>query len=156
MQKPDGKTLVNRYGDMLYRICLCSLRNPADAEDAVQEVLLKYITRAPDFDSEEHRKAWLITVAVNQCRSMLRKSSRSIPTDPEELHIPSHTQEDSRVFDALMQVPEKFRMVLVLHYVEGYKVSEIARIIGKSVSAVKMRLSKGRALLEQIYRREYL
>ena len=56
----------------------------------------------------------------------------------------------------LMQLPEKFKTVLLLHYVEEYKVEEIARIIGKTPSAVKMRLQKGRKLLEEKYRKEFL
>ena len=149
--------LVNQYGDMLYRICLLSLKNHADAEDAVQEVFLKYFTRAPEFHSENHRKAWLITVALNQCKTIHRQKKRSIPTEPELLKISETiSQENHAILDALVQVPEKFRIVLILHYVEGYKIQEIANLIGKSSSAVKMRLSKGRKLLETIYRKEYL
>ncbi|MDE5792544.1 MAG: RNA polymerase sigma factor [Oscillospiraceae bacterium] len=149
--------LVNQYGDMLYRICLLSLKNHADAEDAVQEVFLKYFTRAPEFNSENHRKAWLITVALNQCKTMHRQKKRSIPTEPELLKISETvSQENHAILDALVQVPEKFRTVLILYYVEGYKIKEIAGLIGKSSSAVKMRLSKGRKLLETIYRKEYL
>jgi len=151
----NARDLVNTYGDMLYRICLVSLRNHADAEDAVQEVFLKYLTRAPDFDSSGHEKAWLITVALNHCRNMLR-NQKIIPTDPELLHPPENPPEQNQILDALMQVPEKFREVLILHYLEGYKLKEIAGIIGKSQSAVKMRLVKGRKLLEEIYRKEYL
>ncbi len=151
----NARNLVNIYGDMLYRICLMSLRNHADAEDAVQEVFLKYLTRAPDFDTSEHEKAWLITVALNQCRNMLR-SQRIIPTDPELLHPPENPPEQNQILDALMQVPGKFREVLILYYIEGYKIKEISQIIGKGQSAVKMRLAKGKKLLEQIYRKEYL
>ena len=154
MQKTDGQMLVQQYGDMLYRICLCSLRSHADAEDAVQEVLLRYVTRAPEFDNEEHRKAWLIRVAVNQCRTMLRRSARSIPTDPQELHPPEQGREDGRILDALMELPEPCRMVLILHYVEGYKTREIAKMIGKSESTVKMRLQKGRWLLKAAFGKE--
>lgn len=149
--------LVNRYGNMLYRLCLMSLRNHADAEDAVQEVFLKYLTRSPDFSSEEHRKAWLITVALNQCRTIHRQKKRTIPTEPGLLQLPEQSSpQDHAILEALLQVPEKFRIVLILHYVEGYKIREIAGIIRKSESAVKMRLSKGRKLLEEIYRKEYL
>ncbi|MDE5768013.1 MAG: RNA polymerase sigma factor [Oscillospiraceae bacterium] len=153
----QSSELVNRYGDMLYRICLMSLRHHADAEDAVQEVFLKYLTRSPEFTSEQHRKAWLITVALNQCRTMHRQKKRSIPTEPELLKLSEQTSsQDHAILDALLQVPEKFRIVLILHYVEGYKIQEISRMMKKSESAVKMRLSKGRKLLEEIYRKEYL
>jgi RNA polymerase sigma-70 factor (ECF subfamily) len=135
MHETEGQALVNSYGDMLYRLCLCTLRNAADAEDAVQEVLLKYITHAPAFDSEEHRKAWLIRTALNQCRTMLRKSQRSIPTDPALLHPPEISSENRHIFDALVQVKEPFRTVLILFYVEGYQQAEIAKLTGVSVSS---------------------
>lgn len=151
----DPRELVDTYGDMIYQISLVSLKNYADAEDAVQEVLLKYFIRAPDFESNEHEKAWIITVTVNHCRNMVR-SRRAIPTDPELLHPPDNATEHNDTLDALMQLPEKFRIVLILHYVYGYKINEIAGMIKKTSSAVKMRLSKGRKLLADIYRKEYL
>ena len=151
----DAEHLVNTYGDMIYRICLVSLRNHADAEDAVQEVFLKYLIHAPDFDSPEHEKAWLITVALNHCRNMLR-SRKIIPTDPEQLHPPENTPEQNEVLDDLLKLPEKFRIVLILHYIEGYPLNEIAKMIHKSPSAVKMRISKGKKLLAELYRKEYL
>ncbi len=150
-----ARELVNTYGDMIYRICLVSLKNHADAEDATQEIFLKYLTRAPAFSSPDHEKAWLITVTVNQCRNMLR-SQKLIPTDPELLHPPDDPAENHAVLDALLKIPEKFRTVLMLYYIYGYKINEIAKMIGTSASAVKMRLSKGRKLLADLYRKEYL
>ena len=151
----NARELVDTYGDMIYRISFVSLKNHADAEDAVQEVFLKYFTRAPDFKSDEHEKYWLVTVTVNHCKNMIR-IRRAIPTDPELLHYPDDAHEDNAVLDALMQVPEKFRIVLTLHYVYGYKINEIAGMIKKTSSAVKMRLSKGKKILADIYRKEYL
>lgn len=151
----NARILVDTYGDMIYRICLVYLKNHADAEDALQEVFLKYLTRAPDFESDEHEKAWLIKVALNQCKNMIR-GQKSVPTDPQLLHPPENTPEQNGIFDALMQLPEKFRVVLTLRYVHGYKAGEIAKIIRKSTSTVKMRLSEGKKLLADIYRKEYL
>ena len=71
-----AREAVERYGDMLYRICLLSLRNTADAEDAVQETFIKYVQKSPDFSDVEHEKAWLITVATNKCHDMLRYRTR--------------------------------------------------------------------------------
>ena len=151
----NARELVDTYGDMIYQISLVSLKNHADAEDAVQEVFLKYFTRAHDLKSDEHEKYWLITVTVNHCKNMIR-NRRIIPTDPKLLYPPDTIPEDNAVLDALMKVPEKFRTVLLLHYVYGYKINEIAGMIKKTPSAVKMRLSKGRKLLADIYRKEYL
>ena len=65
-------------------------------------------------------------------------------------------EEDGEILEDLMSIPFKFKIVMILHYVEGYKVDEIAKIIGKTSSAVKMRLQKGRKLLKQEYLGEEL
>ena len=147
---------VEEYGDMLYRICLVMLRNKADAEDAVQDTFIRYMQKAPAFSSDEHEKAWLIKVAANICKDMLRQRNRTAEFDEDALNTLTAADEDSHILEALTQIPEKFRIVLTLHYIEGYKVNEIAEMIGKTSSAVKMRLAKGRKLLEEKYRKEYM
>lgn len=153
----DGvQSVVRLYGDILYRICFVMLGNQADAEDAVQETIVRYMQKAPVFADAGHEKAWLITTARNQCRDMLRFRLRHPQTDIDRLRdLPSDTS-DSGILDALMSLPERFRLVLTLYYVEDYRIEDIARIIGKTPSAVKMRLQKGRRLLEEKYRKEYL
>ena len=158
----DGaETLVHRYGNMLFRLCFVMLGNEADAEDAVQETLIKYIQKAPSFESGEHEKAWMITTAKNKCRDMLRFRLRHPQIKMEYLqNLLSDTSDggisDGGILEVLMSLPEKFRLVLTLYYVEEYRIEDIARIIQKSPSAVKMRLQKGRRLLEEKYRKEYL
>lgn len=156
MQESSLERILDAYGDMLFRLCLVMLKNQADAEDAVQETFLKYLQKAPVFSDLEHEKAWLLTVASNKCRDLLRFRTRHPSVSMEFLAEQSVPPRDGAILDALMEVPEKFRLVLILHYVEGYSTAEIARIIGRTGSAVKMRLQKGRKLLEEIYRKEYL
>lgn len=146
--------IMQTYGNMLFRVCLITLGNASDAEDAVQEILIKYLQKAPVFEDAEHEKAWLIRVATNQCRDMLRFRSRHPVINIEEINEFTGETSDSGVLDALMTLPDKFRTVLLLHYVEQYSVREIARIIGKTASAVKMRLQKGRKLLREAYQKE--
>lgn len=152
--------LINTYGDMLFRLCLVMLTNPNDAEDAIQETMLTYLQKAPAFRDEEHQKAWLITVATNKCKDILRFRARhpvvSEENTTESLSIFTNETSDSGILEALMTLPEKFRLVLVLYYVEEYPLKDIARIIGKTTSAVKMRLQKGRKLLLEIYQKEYM
>ncbi len=147
---------VEKYGDMLYRICIVMLKNSADAEDAVQSVFMKLFMKVPQFESDEHEKAWLIRVATNKCRDMLRFRIKFHPIDDETLNSIAADEESTRLIELLTELPEKFRLVLTLHYIEGYKVDEIAQMIGRTASAVKMRLSKGRALLEEKYRKEFV
>ncbi len=153
----DLEQVMDIYGNMLFRLCLVMLGNSADAEDALQETMLKYYCKAPAFTDEEHRKAWLLTVAGNQCKDMIRfRTRRPLAENTDIYEYKSKEGEDSGILDALMKLPEKFRLVLILHYVEEYPVKEIAKIVGKTPSAVKMRLQKGRKLLEEVYRKEYM
>jgi len=148
----DVERIVNEYGDMLYRLCILQLRSAADAEDALQEVFIKYCLKAPMFASCEHEKAWLLRVAANQCRDQLRFRVRHPQMDEDTLQKIRAESSDADILEALCALPEKFRLVLVLYYIEGYRMEEIAPIIGRTPSAVKMRLQKGRKLLENIYR----
>lgn len=150
------QTIVHIYGNTLFRICYVMLGSEADAEDAVQETIIKYMQKAPAFTNSEHEKAWLITTAKNQCRDMLRFRLRHPQINLEYLQGLSSDTSDSGILEALMSLPEKFRLVLTLYYIEEYRIEDIARIIQKTPSAVKMRLQKGRKLLEEKYRKEYL
>ena len=145
----EVREAVDEYGDMLYRLCFVMLRNTADAEDAVQETYIKYMLSSPPFNGDEHEKAWLITVAANKCRDMLRFRKRHAADSDDILRDRAAETESRGVLEALLEVPEKYSIVLTLHYIEGYKVDEIAKMLGKTPSAVKMRLAKGRELLKE-------
>ncbi len=148
--------IVDEYGDMLYRICLVRLANEADAQDAVQDTYLKYIKKHPQFDSEEHRRAWLIRVAVNRCRDILRQKRTRLSDDIESIASTYADEEgDGRdVIRTLMLLPEKYSSVMMLHFAEGQDYKTIAKVIGRSESAVKMRIKKGRELFIKIYKGE--
>ena len=152
----DIERIIHTYGNMLFRLCLVMLGNASDAEDAVQETMIKYLQKTPEFEGEEHEKAWLVTVAANKCRDMLRFRMRHPAADIDQWNEFTGEPSDSGILDALMTLPEKFKIVLILYYVEEYCMEDIAKMIGKSVSAVKMRLQKGRRLLEEVYRKEYM
>ncbi len=158
MEDPAARVgaAVEKYGDMLFRICRVLLGSDADAEDAVQETVLRYLLKAPAFRDAEHEKAWLIATAKNRCRDVLRFRARHPLAEPEDLPEETAETEDSGILEALEAVPEKFRLVLVLYYVEEVPTEKIARIIGRTPSAVKMRLRKGRKLLAEAYRKECL
>lgn len=152
----DVETIIERYGDLLYRLCILMLKNESDAEDVIQETLIKFYRKAPAFENADHEKAWLIRVATNECRDLLRFRVRHPLAEVEQIMVASEDSTDSGILEALASLPEKYKLVLALYYVEGYKVEDIAKIIGRTSSAVKMRLQKGRRLLEKVYREEYL
>ena len=154
--QPDVEGAWLRHADAMYRIALARLNNDADAQDAVQDVFLNFMTAAPVFENADHEKAWLIRVATNECRDLLRFRVRHPLAEVEQIMVASEDSTDSGILEALASLPEKYKLVLALYYVEGYKVEDIAKIIGRTSSAVKMRLQKGRRLLEKVYREEYL
>ena len=148
------ETIVNKYGNMLFRIAFTMLGNSFDAEDAVQETFIKYMNKSPEFKSSEHEKAWLIRVVTNKCRDILRFRSKNNSLDIETLKECEMEEKDERIISALFSLPEKFKTVLYFYYVEEYTVNEIASIIGRTPSAVKMRLQKGRKILKDTYLEE--
>ena len=152
----ETERMLHTYGDMLYRTALVLLGCESDAEDALQETILAWLQKAPLFEGKEHEKAWLLRVLTNRCRDMRRFQARHPQLSLDELPEGACDAEESGILEALASLPERFKLVLLLHYVEGYRVEEIAPIIGRTPSAVKMRLQKGRRLLEEAYRKEYL
>lgn len=136
------------YGPRLYRFCLLQMKKPADAEDVLQDVLIKRLYQAPRFKSPEHERNWLFQVALNLCRDEWRRGRRSeLPLEaaagaaiaPEELSL----------LDQAANLPEKQRTALHLYYYEGYTVREIARLLGVTGPTVKMRLKRGREALRK-------
>ena len=150
------ETLLQTYGNGLFRLSLVMLRNESDAEDAIQDTMIRYLQKAPNFQNADHEKAWLFKVCTNICHDMLRYRKRHPQVDIDTQYHLTEKETDASLLDALMELPERFKLVLILYYVEGYRIHEIAEIIERSPSAVKMRLQKGRKLLENTYRKEYL
>lgn len=152
----DIDTIVKAYGNRLYRLCFVMLGNKYDAEDVVQDTLMTYIEKNPEFNDEEHQKAWLIKVSTNKCKDLLRSRQRHQQVDLDSIQEISGNSSNSGILEALMELPEKFKLVLFLYYVEQYRIDEIAKIIKKTTSAVKMRLKKGRELLYEKFKKEYM
>ena len=150
----DIERIVDTYGNMLFRICLVILCNEKDAEDVVQDTFITYLTKSPTFNDSEHEKAWLITIATNRCKNMRRYNIIRKHMDINDLQLYSKDVESYGLLEHLMRLPDKHKIVLLLHYVEGYKVDEIAKILTITTSAVKKRLQRGRELLRERYRKE--
>ena len=148
-REEEIKELIDKYSSLIFRISYCILCNRDDAEDAVQETLLKYITKAPEFNSEEHRKAWLIKVSANISKNMLLFRIKRDAVNIEEIKDIGIQESDREVFEIIMGLPSKYKIVLTLYYVEGYKCKEIAEIINISEDAVRKRLQKGREMLKK-------
>lgn len=157
--RPDDNEIeatVQKYSNMLFKLCFTMLGNNADAEDALSEVFLKYITYQKNFEGPEHKKAWLIRVATNVCKNMLRfnKIRRHINIDDVTEYCKS--ENDVNILTELLSLPEKYRTILHLYYIEGYKTAEIANMLSISPSAARKRLEYGRKRLKIEYEKDVL
>ena len=148
-QASHVESLVQIYGDLLFRVCYVIVCNEADAQDAVQETFIRYLTKAPAFQNENHEKAWLIKVAANISKNIVKARRGHRLVSAAELREIGIAQQDMDTFTAILDLPVKYKSVLHLYYICGYKSHEIAEMIGISPAAVRKRLQHGRALLRQ-------
>lgn len=142
--------IYDRYAPMLYRVAFSYVKNKEDAEDVVSDVFLKYIKHIVPFHDEEHRRAWFLRVTINQCHDALRKKKTHDYIDLDEVSetLEVDSEKDTpNVFAELVKLPEKYRIAIMMHYLEGYSVEETAAICRCSESAMKMRLQRGRQML---------
>lgn len=142
---------VQKYVRSVYGVCVMRLQNTADAEDCSQDVFVKLYSNSPDFTDENHLKAWLIRVAVNECKKHIRKNRRLVSLDSVKAEKIEFPEEKYDISWALMKTPKKYRDVLYLHYCEKYKIKEIAIILNIKENSVKSLLKKGREILRTIY-----
>lgn len=144
------------YGDMLYRICMVYLGNKEDVEEAMQEAFMKLIYKSPRFIDNEHEKAWLIRVAVNLCKDMVRSvwHKRVIRMDIIKNYYDNAA--DICIMEEILKLSPKYKDIIYLYYFEQYTVKEIAEILKVSEAAVKMRLKRGREALKIQLEGEYI
>ena len=140
---------MERYGPMVFRLAYSYTRSRHDAEDLYQEVFLRYFRSRPRFESEEHRRAWLLRVTVNRCKSHL-SSAWVRRTVPLEDRIPMPEPQYSELDEALRQLSEKDRLVIHLFYYEGCTTKEISALTGWTEGAVRTRLTRARDRLGDI------
>ncbi len=147
----EAARAIERYGDMVRRLCLVHLKNPADTEDIFQNVFLKYVLSPVVFESPEHEKAWLIRVTINACRDLVKSffRSRTVPLE-ELLDQPAPLSEEHReVLEAVLALPPKYRDAVYLHYYEGYTAAEIGKLLGKNTNTVYTLLTRAREQLRE-------
>ena len=131
---------------MLYRIACALLRSETDRQDALQETALKAWQNHERLREEKYFRTWVCRIMVNECHNLQRKNSRMVPTEtlPDQ-PAPDNSEQETRLM--LESLPEKQRVPLVLHYLEGFSLEEIAQIQHISLSLVKYRMHQARKAL---------
>lgn len=136
--------------DAVFRLCFTYLKNEADTEDAVQEVFIKLLKHKGKFESEEHRKAWLIVTASNYCKNVLKHwwRKRKDIDDYAEI-IGNKGFEIDEMMELVLALPDKYKAVVYLYYYEGYNSSQIAKMLHKPESTIRSHLSSARNMLKK-------
>ena len=153
----NAEYLVEKYINEVIRLALVYVRNYEDAQDIAQQVFITYIQKSPVFESDAHAKNWLNKVAVNISRNHLRTKRSEVNLDDlagvlsaDTPVLDLQTDEEERVFRAVMSLKRTYREVIHLYYYDGYDTNEIAKILGIPSASVRTRLARARALLKEI------
>lgn len=139
---------VNSQRDMLYRVAYTVLHNSEDCADALQESLLKAWQRIDTLRDDARFRGWMTRIVVNTSRDMLRRRKFRTEELTDELAAPQ--AEDAHLDDALQLLDERMRLPIVLHYLEGMSVQEIADALRLPQGTVKNRMHRGRQRLAEI------
>lgn len=158
METERFQEAARKYKNSIFRIALNYCKNRTDADDITQNVLIRCYQSKKAFESEEHLRNWLIRVAINESKRWLSSPyhaflAKTVDIDEVQLAQYHLEPEESRLYQALMSLPAKYRIVLYMHYYEDYPVAEIAQLLGTRVSTVTTRLSRGRERLKQALER---
>ena len=142
-------SIVDKYSDMVYRLAFARTRNKENADDIFQEVFLRYIRKQPEFQSEEHEKAWFIRVTINCSKNLFSFLSRNTFEEINE-NISEESSPEEIMDEFLDKLPIDYRTVIHLFYYEKMTTSEISKTLNKKESTVRMQLTRARRMLKDI------
>lgn len=150
----EADYIVNKYGDMLFKVAMTRMNDTYDAQDIVQETFMKMllnVKKGKIFKDEEHLKAWLLTVAVNSGKSFLNlawnKRTRGL-ADYEDVAVAPY--EVNYAYDYVMRLTEKYRIAIFLFYYQQLSTEQIADIVKQKPSTVRSYLNRGREQLRKM------
>ena len=157
VQNESIETVIQRYKGTVYSVALSYVKNREDADDIFQEVFLIYFRTNPEFNDEEHRKAWLIRTTMNCSKRVVDSTyrKRTVALDEmEEESFEFQTKEENAVYIALQQLPEKYRIVLHLFYFEDMSVEQISKALDIKPTTVKVQMMRGREMMKEKLKEE--
>ena len=151
----NAARLLDSYGNAILRLAYSYLHNLCDAEDVLQDTLIKYLQNAPKFHNPAHEKAWLLRVAANVSKNKIEYNRIRETDELIETLMAEENEDLSYVWSAVKELPEKYREVIHLFYYEGYPTAQIARILVRKESSVRSDLRRGRERLKVILKERY-
>lgn len=157
LDRQEAERLAETYADLILRLAYTYLNHTQDAQDICQTVFLKLWEKAPAFVSPDHERAWIIRTTANTCKDLLKSHWRKTTAPLEAAAaVPAPQPEEGSLLAAVNLLPPQYRAVIYLHYYEGYAAKEIARMLGKTPSAVASLLHRGRLRLKTLLESEGL
>ena len=152
----DFSRNAEKYWDTVFRIALNYYGDPSDAEDTVQDVMLKLYVSEKCFEDDEHIRNWLIRVTINSCKSTLRSFWRRnrVSLDDVSERAKWESPEQGELFTVVMSLNAKHRTILYLYYYEGFATKEIAEMFGQTEAHIRTRLSRARKKLKEVWQDE--
>lgn len=153
MEENDLKRYITLYHGAIYRLAYSYLKNNADAEDICSEVFFRLYKYKGEFAADENCKAWLMRVAVNLAKNQLKSVWFARRTELDET-IPAQAENDPELYEQVMKLPPKYRLVIHLYYFEGYSAKEIGQLTGTPVSTVTTHLARARKQLKDLIEKE--
>ena len=141
---------MRTYADMVYRIACRYVRNSIDADDVFSEVFLAYFKKERTFESEEHRKAWLIRVTINCAKDFLEQNTQQLQLNEEIVADHSQADRDTYMdlYAAIERLRPEYQEVIKMYYLDSLSVREIAQILDKNENTVKTQLARARESLK--------
>ena len=151
----DVERIFDDYGNAILRMAYTYLHNMSDAEDILQDTLIKYMQLSPVFQSCDHEKAWVFRVAVNLSKNKIDYNKLRDTDELDETLVASQREDLSFVWEAVKELPVAYREVIHLYYYEGFSSGEIASILHSKESTVRSNLKRGREKLKEILKEAY-
>ena len=143
-----AEMILTRFGDSILRYAYTYLHNMSDAEEVLQDTLVQFLKTAPEFESENHEKAWLLRVAANLSKNRIRYNKLRETDELNEELVAEEREDLSFVWEAVKSLPVKYREVIHLFYHEGYQTAQIAKVLGRNESTVRSDVRGGREKLK--------
>ncbi len=144
--------LMERHKSAMYRTAVSILHNDADAADAMQDAILKCWQSIGTLRSDRYFKTWLTRILINCCKDIIRKNGETVYLESYDGVEPSvQSPSDRQVQDCIDALSENHRLIFTLHYVQGFSVKEIAKLLSMNENTVKTRLARGRTEFKKIY-----
>ena len=146
----QAERMLSEYGNAVLRLAYSYLHNTADAEEILQDTLVRFLRTAPTLNTKEHEKAWLLHVAANLSKNRIKYNAIRQTDELMDELVAENREDLSFVWEAVKALPDKYREVVHLFYHEGYQTAQIAQILGMKETTVRSNLSRGREKLKTV------